>query len=57
MALQWHLRNVETGCGDDIVASVTRQSPALVLQYTKKVRQKIRASWAQQKQRDGKRLT
>jgi integrase len=40
---------VEAGCGDDLVASVTGQSPAMVLHYTKKVRQKIRAIQAQQK--------
>ncbi|WP_298559402.1 tyrosine-type recombinase/integrase [uncultured Aliiroseovarius sp.] len=40
---------VEAGCGDDLVASVTGQSPAMVLHYTKKVRQKVRALKAQQK--------
>ncbi|SDW15799.1 tyrosine-type recombinase/integrase [Litoreibacter albidus] len=39
---------VEAGCGDDLVAAVTGQSPAMVLHYTKKVRQKIRATQAQQ---------
>jgi len=43
---------VEAGCGDDLVASVTGQSPAMVLHYTKKVRQKIRAIQAQQKRTD-----
>ena len=43
---------VEAGCGDDLVAAVTGQSPAMVLHYTKKVRQKIRAIEAQQKRRD-----
>ncbi|GAA6198335.1 hypothetical protein NBRC116598_37800 [Pseudophaeobacter arcticus] len=43
---------VEAGCGDDLVASVTGQSPAMVLHYTKKVRQKIRAIQAQQKRAD-----
>ena len=43
---------VEAGCGDDLVASVTGQSPAMVLHYTKKVRQKIRAIQAQQKRSD-----
>ncbi|MEP3784945.1 MULTISPECIES: tyrosine-type recombinase/integrase [Paracoccaceae] len=38
---------VEAGCGDDLVASVTGQSPAMVQHYTKKVRQRIRASQAQ----------
>lgn len=40
---------VEAGCGDDLVASVTGQSPAMVVHYTKKVRQKARALEAQQK--------
>lgn len=40
---------VEAGCGDDLVASITGQSPAMVLHYTKKVRQKVRALKAQQK--------
>jgi integrase len=39
---------VEAGCNDDLVASVTGQSPAMVLHYTKKVRQKVRALQAQQ---------
>lgn len=39
---------VEAGCGDDLVAAVTGQSPTMVLHYTKKVRQKIRATLAQQ---------
>lgn len=43
---------VEAGCGDDLVASVTGQSPAMVLHYTKKVRQKIRAIQAQRKRQD-----
>lgn len=43
---------VEAGCGDDLVASVTGQSPAMVLHYTKKVRQRIRAIQAQQKRTD-----
>lgn len=38
---------VEAGCSDDLVASVTGQSPAMVLHYTKKVRQKVRAREAQ----------
>lgn len=38
---------VEAGCGDDLVAAVTGQSPAMVLHYTKKVRQKVRAIEAQ----------
>ena len=45
---------VEAGCGDDLVASVTGQSPAMVLHYTKKVRQKIRAIQAQQKRSEVK---
>lgn len=44
---------VEAGCSDDLVASVTGQSPAMVLHYTKKVRQKVRAIEAQRK-RSGK---
>ncbi|QFT59187.1 site-specific tyrosine recombinase XerC [Sulfitobacter sp. THAF37] len=39
---------VEAGCSDDLVAAVTGQSPAMVLHYTKKVRQRIRAIAAQQ---------
>ncbi len=39
---------VEAGCSDDLVAAVTGQSPAMVLHYTKKVRQKVRAIEAQQ---------
>jgi integrase len=45
---------VEAGCSDDLVAAVTGQSPAMVLHYTKKVRQKIRAMQAQQKRTDRK---
>lgn len=40
---------VQAECSDDLVAAVTGQSPAMVLHYTKKVRQKIRAIQAQQK--------
>ncbi len=43
---------VEAGCGDDLVAAVTGQSPAMVMHYTKKVRQKIRAIQAQKKRTD-----
>lgn len=39
---------LEAGCEDDLIAAVTGQSPAMVLHYTKKVRQKIRAQHAQQ---------
>lgn len=39
---------LEAGCEDDLIAAVTGQSPAMVLHYTKKVRQKIRAVQAQQ---------
>ena len=46
---------VEAGCGDDLVASVTGQSPAMVLHYTKKVRQKIRAVRAQKMRSDNSR--
>ncbi|MCE8513571.1 tyrosine-type recombinase/integrase [Ruegeria pomeroyi] len=46
---------VEAGCSDDLVAAVTGQSPAMVLHYTKKVRQKIRAIQAQQKRTEQKR--
>jgi len=42
----------EAGCSDDLVASVTGQSPAMVLHYTGKVRQKVRAIEAQQKRAD-----
>lgn len=45
---------VEAGCGDDLVASVTGQSPAMVLHYTKKVRQKIRVIQAQKKRTEQK---
>ncbi len=38
---------LEAGCQDDLIAAVTGQSPAMVLHYTKKVRQKIRAVRAQ----------
>ncbi|MFV2053221.1 tyrosine-type recombinase/integrase [Aliiroseovarius sp. YM-037] len=40
---------VQAGCSDDLVAAVTGQSPAMVLHYTKKVRQKIRAIEAQRR--------
>lgn len=40
---------LEAGCGDDLIAAVTGQSPAMVLHYTKKVRQRMRAREAQQK--------
>lgn len=43
---------VEAGCGDDLVAAVTGQSPAMVLHYTRKVRQRVRAIEAQQKRLD-----
>jgi integrase len=46
---------VEAGCSDDLVAAVTGQSPAMVLHYTKKVRQKIRAIQAQQKRQQWER--
>ena len=46
---------VEAGCGDDLVAAVTGQSPAMVLHYTKRVRQKIRATRAQNKRREQQR--
>jgi len=45
---------VEAGCSDDLVAAVTGQSPAMVLHYTKKVRQKFRAIQAQQKRTEQK---
>jgi len=32
---------LEAGCSDDLIAAVTGQSPAMVLHYTKKVRQKM----------------
>ncbi|MGR3608796.1 MAG: hypothetical protein ACU0BN_08075 [Sulfitobacter sp.] len=43
---------LEAGCGDDLIASVTGQSPAMVQHYTKKVRQRIRAVRAQQMRND-----
>ncbi|WP_120501809.1 tyrosine-type recombinase/integrase [Roseovarius sp. EL26] len=43
---------VEAGCGDDLVASVTGQSPAMVQHYTKKVRQRIRAVKAQRMRKE-----
>jgi len=46
---------VEAGCGDDLVAAVTGQSSAMVMHYTKKVRQKIRAIQAQKKRLDNER--
>ncbi|MDG1407410.1 MAG: hypothetical protein P8Q50_06155 [Octadecabacter sp.] len=45
---------VEAGFGDDLLASVTGQSPAMVRQYTKCVRQKVRALEAQQKRTEQK---
>ncbi len=45
---------VEAGCSDDLVAAVTGQSPAMVLHYTKKVRQKLRAKEAQRKRTEQK---
>ena len=39
---------LEAGCQDYLIAAVTGQSPAMVLHYTKKVRQKLRAVQAQQ---------
>lgn len=45
---------VEAGCSDDLVASVTGQSPAMVLHYTKKVRQKVRALQAQRRRLENK---
>lgn len=45
---------LEAGCGDDLIAAVTGQSPAMVLHYTKKVKQKIRAIQAQQKRTEQK---
>ncbi|MGI3213433.1 tyrosine-type recombinase/integrase [Roseovarius tibetensis] len=39
---------LEAGCGDDLFAAVTGQSPAMVQHYTRKVRQRIRAVQAQQ---------
>ena len=45
---------VEAGCGDDLVASVTGQSPAMVTHYTKKVRQRVRALEARQRRTEQK---
>lgn len=39
---------VQAGCGDDLVAAITGQSPAMVMHYTKKARQRVRAVQAQQ---------
>ncbi len=39
---------LEAGCNDDLIAAVTGQSPAMVLHYTKKLRQRMRAAQAQQ---------
>ncbi len=39
---------LEAGCNDDLISAVTGQSPAMVLHYTKKLRQKMRAAQAQQ---------
>lgn len=39
---------LEAGCSDDLIASVTGQSPPMVQHYTKKVRQRLRAVQAQQ---------
>lgn len=47
---------LEAGCGDDLIASVTGQSPAMVQHYTKKVRQRIRAVQAQE-MRSGQKLS
>jgi len=43
---------LEAGCSDDLISSVTGQSPAMVQHYTKKVRQRIRAAKAQQMRTD-----
>lgn len=43
---------LEAGCSDDLIASVTGQSPAMVLHYTKKVRQRIRAVEAQKRREE-----
>ena len=40
---------LEAGCADDLIASVTGQSPAMVQHYTRRVRQKIRAIEAQKR--------
>ncbi|WP_424967736.1 tyrosine-type recombinase/integrase [Dinoroseobacter sp. S375] len=55
-ALDYHIHSwrynaacelLEAGCGDDLIAAVTGQSPAIVQHYTKKVRQRLRAVQAQ----------
>ena len=46
---------VGASCSDDLVATVTGQSPAMVLHYTKNVRQRIRTVKAQQIRSDQKR--
>ena len=43
---------VEAGCSDDLVAAVTGQSPAMVLHYTRNIRQKVRALQAQARRVD-----
>ncbi|SPF81934.1 tyrosine-type recombinase/integrase [Pseudoprimorskyibacter insulae] len=45
---------LEAGCGDDLIASVTGQSPTMVLHYTKKIRQRLRAQVAQRKRTEQK---
>lgn len=45
---------LEAGCEDQLIAAVTGQSPAMVLHYTKKVRQKMRTIQAQQKRTEQK---
>ena len=37
------------GCDDDLIASVTGQSPAMVRHYTRHARQSVRARVAQKK--------
>jgi integrase len=43
---------LEAGCNDDLIAAVTGQSPAMVMHYTKKLRQRIRAVQAQQMRKE-----
>ncbi len=47
---------LEAGCGDDLIAAVTGQSPAMVQHYTRKVRQRLRAVQAQQMRTEQNRL-
>ena len=47
---------LEAGCEDDLIAAVTGQSPAMVLRYTRKVRQRLCAIQAQQMRTEKNRM-